>query len=216
MKDDILLQQRISDELMFEPRINPAHIGVSVRGGVATLFGHVESYAEKQEAEAAVRRVKGVKAIAQELTVLPPTDHQTQDDQIAARALKLLAWDVMVPDGRISISVEHGTVILEGEVDWHYQRAAAEADLCKLGGVKAVINKITVRPSVKANDIHVKIREALERRADIEADHVAIRLDGDKVMLSGKVQSDAERRAIERAAWSAAGVTDVQDRIVVA
>lgn len=216
MKDDILLQQRISDELMFEPRINPAHIGISVRDGVATLYGHVESYVERQEAEAAVRRVKGVKAIAQELTVLPPTMHQTQDDQIAARALKLLAWDVTVPDGRISVSVERGTVVLDGEVDWHHQRAAAEADICKLGGVKAVINRITVRPSVKAKDIQTKIRKALERHADLEANLVAIRVDGDKVTLSGQVHSDVERREIERAAWSAAGVADVQDRIVVA
>ena len=216
MKHDILLQQRISDELMFEPRINPAHIGISVRDGVATLFGHVESYAEKQEAEAAVRRVKGVKAIAQELVVLPPTVHQTEDDQVAARAIKLLAWDVMVPDGRISVSVEHGIVTLEGEVDWQYQRAAAEADLCKLGGVKGVVNKITVHPSVKSSDIHLKIRDALERHAEVEASRVAIRVDGGKVTLSGKVHSDAERREIERAAWSAAGVADVQDRIIVA
>jgi osmotically-inducible protein OsmY len=216
VKDDILLQQRISDELMFEPRINPAHIGISVRDGVATLSGHVESYAEKQEAEAAVRRVKGVKAIAQELTVLPPTAHQTEDDQIASRALKMLAWDVMVPGGRISVSVEHGIATLEGEVDWQYQRAAAEADLCKLGGVKAVVNKIAVHPSVSANDIHMNIRAALERHAEIEASQVRIRVDGDKVTLSGKAHSDTVRREIERAAWSTAGVSHVHDHIVVA
>jgi len=215
MKDDLSLQQRVSDELMFEPRIDPAHIAVSVRDGVATLYGHVESYAEKREAEAAVRRVKGVRAVAQELVVLLPTARQTEDDQIAARAVKLLDWDVMVPDGRIAISVEDGIVTLEGEVDWQYQRAAAEADLCKLGGVKAVVNKIAVRPHIKSSDIHLKIRKALERHAEIEASHVAIHVDGDKVTLSGKVQSDAERREIERAAWSAAGVADVQDRIIV-
>jgi len=159
--------------------------------------------------------VKGVKAIAQELVVLPPTVHQTEDDQVAARAIKLLAWDVMVPDGRISIAVEHGIVTLEGEVDWQHQRAAAEADLCKLGGVKAVVNKIIVRPSVKSTDIHLRIREALERHAEIEANRIAIRVDGGKVTLSGKVHSDAERREIERAAWSAAGVSDVHDHIVV-
>jgi len=121
----------------------------------------------------------------------------------------------MVPDGRISIAVEHGTVTLEGEVDWHYQRAAAEADLCRLGGVKTVINKIAVRPNVRAKDIQMKIREALERRADVEASRIAIRVDGNTVTVSGRAHSDAERREIERAAWSAAGVADVQDRMVV-
>lgn len=215
MHQDLVLQQRISDELIFEPRINPANIGVSVRDGVTRLYGEVQNYAERQAAEAAVRRVKGVGPIVIELTVFPPSAEEIEDEQIAARGRQLLAWDVRIPDREILITVAGGNVTLEGEVDWHYQRAAIQEILGNLTGVKEVTNKITVRPARKAKDIHQEIRRALKRRNDLEAKDVVIRVYGDKVTLSGKAHSDVERQEIERTAWAARGVTDVCDHIVV-
>jgi osmotically-inducible protein OsmY len=216
MKDDLLLQQRVIDELEFEPSVDAAHIGVSVRGGVVTLSGHVESFIEKFAAERTARRVKGVKAVAQELVVHLPSDRKTADDEIAARAVKILDWDALVPHDRITIKVEHGVVTLGGEVDWHYQRAEAEYDLRKLGGVKSVINAIAVRPKARSEDVHAEIRGALERNAEIEANNITVNVTGGKVTLGGRVNAWTEREAAERAAWSVPGVTQVEDEIELA
>lgn len=216
MTDDMTLQQWVSDELAFEPRIDAAHVGVSVRNGVATLSGRVNSYAEKFAAEEAARRVKGISAVAQELEVHLPSDKKTDDAEIAERLVRMLHWDVLVPDGRITVKVEHGYVTLGGEVEWHYQRAEAEADARKLGGVKAVINDIHVRPVVKSANVEARIRAALERNAATEANRVSVDVTGTKVTLTGKVNAWTERETIERAAWSVPGVTEVDDQIGLA
>lgn len=213
MKDELLLQQRVIDELEFDPAVKAEHIGVAVHDGVVALSGHVESFAEKFAAERAARRVKGVKAVAEELDVHLPADHKTSDDEIAARALKILAWDMIVPADRIAIKVERGIVTLTGEVDWQFQRAEAERDVRKLGGVRAVINEITLKPALTAEDVQTVIRAALERHAEIEADHISVGVENGKVTLSGRVTAWSEREAAERAAWSLPGVREVEDRI---
>jgi osmotically-inducible protein OsmY len=216
MNDDLKLQQHVIDELDFEPSINAAHIGIAVRGGVVTLSGHVQSYAEKYAAERAARRVKGVKAVAMELDVRLVEDPKLADDEIAARVVRILEWDASVPDARITIRVERGVVTLAGTVEWRFQREAAEHDVYKLSGVRAVINNITIAPHVKATDVSAKIRAALERNAEIEASNIAVAVAGGKVTLSGQVSDWTEREAIERAAWSAPGVSEVEDKLVVA
>lgn len=213
MSDDERLQQWVSDELAFEPRVDAAHIGVSVHNGVVTLSGHVSSYAEKFAAEEAVRRVKGVTAVAQELDVHLPSDKKSDDAEIAERLVRMLHWDVLVPDDRITVKVEHGYVTLGGDVEWQYQRAEAEADARKLSGVKAVINDIHVRPVIRSENVEARIRAALERNAATEANHVKVDVAGTKVTLTGKVNAWTERETIERAAWSVPGVTQVDDRI---
>lgn len=216
MREDLKLQQRVIDELDFEPQVDAAHIGISVRDGVVTLSGHVISFVEKFAAERAVRRVKGVKAVAQELEVRLPSEAKTADDEIAARAVKILNWDALVPHGRITVKVEHGVVTLGGQVDWNYERAEAEDDVRKLNGVVAVINDIVVAPRVEPADVRAKIRAALERNAEVEANNVTISVSGGKVTLGGRVNAWTERETIERAAWSAPGVTQVDDRIELA
>ena len=216
MREDLKLQQRVVDELDFEPQVDAAHIGISVRDGVVTLSGHVISFVEKFAAERAVRRVKGVKAVAQELEVRLPSEAKTADDEIAARAVKILNWDALVPHGRITVKVEHGVVTLGGQVDWNYERAEAEDDVRKLNGVVAVINDIVVAPRVEPADVRAKIRAALERNAEVEANNVTISVSGGKVTLGGRVNAWTERETIERAAWSAPGVTQVDDRIELA
>jgi osmotically-inducible protein OsmY len=213
MKEDLKLQQRVIDELDFEPQVDAAHIGISVRDGVVSLSGHVSSFAEKFAAERAVRRVKGVKAVAQELEVRLPSEAKTADDEIAARAVKILNWDTLVPHGRITVKVEHGVVTLGGRVDWQYERAEAEDDVRKLNGVVAVMNDIIVAPRVEPEDVRAKIRAALERNATIEANNVTVSVSGGKVTLGGRVNAWNEREAIRRAAWSAPGVHQVDDQM---
>ncbi len=213
MTDDTRLQQWVSDELAFEPRVDAAHIGVSVRNGVVMLSGRVNTYAEKFAAEEAARRVKGVTAVAQELEVYLPSDKKSDDAEIAERLVRMLHWDVLIPHDRITVKVEHGYVTLGGEVQWHYQRAEAEADARKLSGVKAVINDIHLRPVIRSENVEARIRAALERNAATEANRVTVDVAGTKVTLSGKVNAWTERETIERAAWSVPGVTEVDDQI---
>lgn len=216
MSDDMKLQQWVSDELAFEPRVDAAHIGVTARNGVITLSGHVKTYPEKFAAEEAARRVKGVTAVAQELEVHLPADKKTTDDEIAERLVRMLRWDVLVPSDRVTVKVERGYVTLSGDVEWQYQRNEAEADARKLSGVKAVINDICVRPNIRAENIEARIRAALERNAANEATRVSVDVSGGKVTLTGKVNAWTERETIERAAWSVPGVTEVDDRIGLA
>jgi osmotically-inducible protein OsmY len=216
MSEELKLQQRVIDELEFDPAVNAAHIGVSVRHNVVTLTGHVETFAEKFAAERAARRVRGVAGVAQEIEVHLSVDKKTADDEIAERAVKILEWDVAVPLNAIAVKVEHGIVTLSGTVEWAFQRAEAEYDIRKLGGVKGVVNAINVRPKVRASDVEAKLLAAFERNADVEAHRISVEVDDGKVVLGGKVDSWIEREAAERAAWSVPGVTAVDDRIVIA
>jgi osmotically-inducible protein OsmY len=215
MKDDLLLQQRVIDTLEFEPSVDAAHIGVSVDEGVVTLSGHVRSFAEKFAAERVVRQVKGVRAVAQELEVRLPSDKKLADDEIAQRAVRILNWDQMVPGDRIAVKVEHGVVTLSGEVDWRFQRAEAENDIRRLSGVRSVVNNVVVVAKVDPDDVHTKIRAALDRNAEIEANRVTVAVTGSKVTLGGRVNAWTDREAAEHAAWSAPGVTEVEDHIEV-
>ena len=212
---ELQLRQDVVDELEFEPSVDAAHIGVAVDKGVVTLTGHVASYAEKQAAIAAVRRVKGVRAIAEEIEVRYPLDKKTSDDEIAQRAIDILGWDMMVPSDSIQVMVHNGWVTLTGNVDWHYQKKQAEEDVRKLSGVRGVTNTIEIKPSVQAEDVKRKIEEALKRHAEIEASAIRVTVrERNKVLLEGKVGSWDERNAVENAAWSAPGVKSVEDRMI--
>ncbi len=213
--DDLELRQLVIDELDFEPSINAANIGVSVEKGVVTLTGHVASYVEKIAAERAAERVKGVKAIAQEIEVRYPDHQKRSDDEIAQRAVNILHWSVQVPEGSIHVKVEKGWVTLGGAVEWQYQRLAAESAVRKLSGISGVSNLIEIRPRVAAADVHRKIMDSLKRNAEIEADSIRVTVDNDKVTLEGKVKAWYERGLAERAAWSAPGVKVVEDRLTL-
>lgn len=214
--NDKELRQFVIDELEYEPSIDAADIGVAAENGVVTLSGHVADYAQKMAAERAVWRVKGVKAIAQEIEVRLPGDKKHGDDEIAQRILNILAWNTMIPRDRIRAKVIEGRVTLSGQVNWNYQRMAAEAEVRKLTGVKGVINEITLSPVVQVGDVKQRIQDALERHAEVEAARISVEVkEPGTVRLEGHVDSWDERRAVERAVWSAPGVRIVEDRLTI-
>ncbi len=216
MMSDHQLRQDVLDELDFEPSINATHIGVGVNAGVVTLTGFVSSYGEKLAAERAARRVKGVKAIAEEIEVRLPSDKKSSDDEIAGRAVDILKWRVGVPADRIAVKVEKGVVTLTGDVDWQFHKADAEAAVHNLTGVAGVANLIRVRSMVRLTEVKEKIEKALHRNAELDASRITVQTDsGGKVVLGGKVHAWFERDIAEKAAWSAPGVTEVQDRIQI-
>jgi osmotically-inducible protein OsmY len=214
---DSQLRQHIIDEFEFDPSFDGEHVGVAVDKSVVTLSGHVGSYAQKLAAIAAAQRVKGVHAIAENIEVRYPYRHQTADDQIAKRALDMLSWDVLVPGEAVDVLVQDGWVTLSGNVNWFFERTAAEDDVRKLSGVRGVTNKITIKPKIDCANVKSKIEAALERHAEVEAKAIRVTVrDGNTVVLEGRVDNLDERRAVENAAWSAAGVASVDDRLTIA
>jgi osmotically-inducible protein OsmY len=212
---DLRLRRDVIEELEWEPSVNAEHIGVTARNGVVTLSGHVESFAEKLAAEKAVLRVKGVRALAQEIEVELPTSKKTADDEIAARALKMLEWDVLVPSERISVKADHGIITLSGEVDRLYQRDEAERDVWRLSGVRDVVNLVKVRAHAQPTDVEDRIRRALERSADLDASHITASVKAGTVTLRGTVGAWIERETAERAARAAPGVVAVKNEIAI-
>lgn len=213
---DSSLRQDIIDELDFEPSIDAADIGVAVEDGVATLTGHVPTYAQKITVEDVVRRVKGVKGIAQQIEVRPFGTNRTADDEIAKRALSTISWNTAIPDDAVQVKVQEGWVTLMGKVEWQYQKTAAADAVRDLAGVVGVTNRIEIASRASVFDVKKRIEDALKRNAEIEAQAIRVNvLDGGKITLDGKVHAWSERRAAERAAWSAPGVKVVDDRITI-
>ncbi|NLS20406.1 BON domain-containing protein [Rhizobium sp. P40RR-XXII] len=213
--NDLSLRQDVMDELQFDPSIDAANIGVAVTNGVVTLSGHVGSYAEKSAAESAVKRVRGVRAIAEEIEVRYAGRKMHADDEIASRALDIIEWDTALPDGLIDVKVQRGWVTLSGEVPWHFQRLAAENAVKKLGGVTGVSNLLSIRPSSMIADIKGRIEGALRRNAEVEADRIRVDIIEGRVALEGAVHAWSERSAAERAVWSVPGVIAVENHLTI-
>ncbi|MGF6177667.1 BON domain-containing protein [Ensifer sp. 4252] len=214
--NDLSLRQDIIDELEYEPSIDAACIGIAVDHGIVTLSGHVRSFMEKHTVERIVRGMLGVRAIALELEVRLPEHQSRSDDEIASRVLAVLAWAATVSNPRdIEVTVRRGFVILKGMVDWHFQRTAADAAVRQLAGVTGLSNQLEIRRSVNRFAMAREIEEALRRTTEIDADDIRIETSGSQVTLRGSVRTLRERALAERAAWSARGVTVVEDRLLV-
>jgi osmotically-inducible protein OsmY len=213
--NDVALKDQVLAELKWEPSVNEAHIGVTADGGIITLMGTVPTWPERSAAERAALRVSGVKAVANDLRVKLPGDVQRTDADIAREAASALNWNTYVPKDRIKVAVHEGTVTLTGEVEWQYQRIAAEDAVRFLRGVRRSINEITLKAHVVPSEVKNRIAAALERSALVEARDLWIEADDRRVTLHGKVRSWVEREAAEQAAWAAPGVSRVENRIQV-
>jgi osmotically-inducible protein OsmY len=209
------LQYAVLAEFNWEPSVNGAHIGVAAQRGVVTLTGHVSTFAEKHAAEAAARRVKGVIAVAEEIEVRLPFDTQRDDEDIAAAAVDRIDWDATVPSDAVKVQVEAGWVTLTGDVDWHYQKEAAEQDIRPLLGVVGLSNKIVIRPRVDTQNLSENVVHALHRSWFFDPHTITVTSDRGRVRLSGSVHTPHERQVAAATAWAAPGTISVQNDIAI-
>ncbi len=212
---DIELQHQVARELEWDPRVAASRVGVTAHSGVVTLNGEVGTYLERLAAERATKRVHGVRAVANDLVVTLAKDGQRSDADIALAAVQMLDWTAAVPKGAVKVTVTKGNLRLEGQVGYHFQREAAQRVADHLLGVQSITNMITISPPVVVADIKRRIADAFKRSATVDSRNVQVETAGGTVTLTGKVHSWSEREDAELAAWSAPGVTAVEDRLAV-
>lgn len=212
---DESLRQRVLDALEADPAVNAAHVGVAASNGIVTLSGHVDTYAERFDIEHIVRKVRGVRGIALEVTVRRAADKHVDDDQIAQRALSIIKWSAGIPEQDIQVTVQHGWVTLTGRVSWHFQRMAAEMAVRKLSGVTGITNQIELLRQVRPDNVERTIQAALRRDAELEAAGIHVAIRGETAVLEGHVSTWHEKAAAERACWSVPGVRAVENLLSI-
>jgi osmotically-inducible protein OsmY len=212
---DIHLRSHVLNELAFEPSLDAARIGVSVDEGIVTLTGQVASYAEKLAAEAATGRVRGVRAIAEEISIIPPESRCTDDAELARQALCMIEWDAQMPKGAVKVKVENGWVTLSGELNSYFQRRRAADAVQKLRCVKGVTNQINMRPDAGAKDVESRILAVLKRNSQLSGHDIHAKVFGGTVTLDGGVNCLHARELAERAAWGVPGVQWVDNHLTV-
>ena len=215
MISDNTLKQHVLDELRWDAKVNEAKIGVSAADGSITLSGHVTSFPEKHSAVEAAKRVRGVKAIADEINVHPLAEHRLDDSDIAKRIAHVLEWNVAIPESNVTAKVRDGFVTLTGEVEWHHQRQHILKQVEHVGGIREISNQIILKTRPTTDNVKREIEAALQRKSETEARQIQVSVSGDTVTLDGQVTDLYERDLVKDAAWSAPGVRTVVDKIRV-
>lgn len=211
---DIDLRKDVLDELEWDPSIDARTIGVGIEDGIVALTGHVPNYAAKTSAERIVKHVHGVAGVANDIEVKLPTSAERDDIDIARSTLNALEWNVSVPKDHIKVTATTGWVTLDGEVEWYYQKRAAEDAVRYLLGVRGVTNNVKVTTKgARVEDVKGKIEAALKRSAEVDSRKITVQAGDGRVTLSGTVRSWVEREDAVNAAWSAPGVMNVVDQI---
>ena len=214
-RTDTELKTDVIAELEYEPCVRVTDIGVLVKDGTVTLNGSATSYGEKSDAVRAARRVAGVRAIADDIEVNLPDSPVRTDGDIASAASNQISWSTAIPAGSVHVTVREGRVTLEGELQFWYQKAAAEDAVEHLAGVKAVSSLLRIKPSLAPGEVETAIRSAFRRNALLESNKIQVVTSGNKVILRGTVRNLTEREEAERASWSAPGVFSVENKINV-
>jgi len=173
-RTDAQIHSDVLAELKWEPRVRPNEIGVAVKNGVVTLTGWVDSYVKKWAAEDAAHRIRGVKAVANDIEVRLSTSAERTDADLAAAVVRALEWDAFVSADKLDVTVSKGWVTLKGEVEWQYQKQEVERVIRRLAGVVGVTNLITVKPRITASELKEKIEKALVRSAETDANRITI------------------------------------------
>jgi osmotically-inducible protein OsmY len=215
MRSDSEIERDVKEELQWDPDLDATDIAVSAKKGVVTLTGFVRSYTDKYEAEAAAKRVAGVAGVANDIEVRMPSVDERPDPEIARDAVAAVKSQLPISSEHIKVVVKNGWVTLEGQVEWQYQRSTAETAVRRIKGVKGVSNLIQLKPRAAPAEIKKKIQEAFRRNAEVDANRIMVETNGGEVILKGTVRSWIEREEAERVAWSAPGVTKVEDHIIV-
>jgi osmotically-inducible protein OsmY len=215
MKSDTDIKRDVDAELKWAPDVVDTDIATKVTEGTVTLSGFARNLHERHLAELAVKRVSGVAAVANDLQVRPAVGHGVSDPEIARDAVAALKLELPMSWDRIRPMVRNGQVVLEGTLEWQFQRERAENAVRKVNGVCELRNSIRVQPVVVAGDIQQRIQAAFKRNAQVDADHIIVTANGPVVTLSGQVSSWAERDAAKQTAWAAPGVINVIDNLTV-
>ncbi|WP_131114704.1 BON domain-containing protein [Lichenihabitans psoromatis] len=215
MQSDTELRDAVQAALAWDPSITGSHIGVTARNGVVTLMGHVGTIAEKRAAELATRRVRGVRAIAENIEVRLAANMERSDEHIAACLIDRLFYDYAFPKGAIKAEVANGWVTLTGQVEWFNQKQSAEDDIGRMIGVTGVTNAITIKPLVESDHIADDITRALHRSWFFDPSTVHVSAKAGEVKLTGTVDSLESRMSAASVAWAAPGVTNVENDITV-
>lgn len=217
MKTDLEIQRDMIEELKWEPFIGSSDIDVSVINGVVILSGTVDQYSKKKAAEEAVNRVKGVRALAEDIVVKFDPQYTKTDTEIAEAILDAFKWNSIVPEDKIKVKVEHGWVTLSGEVEWTHEKKAVKRVVENLVGVRGICNLITIKPVKNTGFVNVKseIEKALRRNATIDSNSIFVENVGNKIILKGTVRSFVEKRKVEHIVWNALGVSIVVNNLDV-
>jgi osmotically-inducible protein OsmY len=215
MKTDAQIKQDVIDQLKWQNDVDETQIGVTVKDGLVTLTGLVFSYPIKLAVEDAVKKVAGVKAIAEDIKVGYLSEQNKTDTEIANSVLNAIEWNASIPNDRVLVEVENGWITLSGTLEYAYQRDAAKRTVEYPTGVKGVTNNIILKQVIDPKDVQEQIKNAFERSALIDAQGISIETSDHAVKLKGRVRSIIEKEEAQKAAFNAPGVYAVQNELKV-